>query len=149
MHVKLTHSCSYKTSIQTKQQIFSNPELVNIKLRELTTVTNSFSVLGNPRLETLCASNLVEAGTVCIGNKEGDPNPNPGDSEIAGQPDLDANLKSLVTGSFSQSSGCYGAGTEPPLDADNICGPKKEIGLFSKDGCPSKACKKPKNDKTP
>ena len=50
-------------------------------------VTNSFSVLGNPRLETLCASNLVEAGTVCIGNKEGDPNPNPGDSEIAGQPD--------------------------------------------------------------
>lgn len=67
--MKLTHSCSYKTSIQTKQQIFSNPELVNIKLRELTTVTNSFSVfvLGNPRLETLCASNLVEAGTVCIG----------------------------------------------------------------------------------
>jgi len=39
----------YKTSIQqTNQQIVTNPELVDVKLSELTTVTNVFQVRDNP-----------------------------------------------------------------------------------------------------
>mmetsp|Transcript_2966 Transcript_2966/g.6612 ORF Transcript_2966/g.6612 Transcript_2966/m.6612 type:complete len:258 (-) Transcript_2966:309-1082(-) len=79
-------------------RIFSNPELVDVNFRRLKTVTSYFQVIGNPRLETLCASNLVEAGTVCIGNKEGDDDPQ---FPIEGQTNLDANLKKLVTGSFN------------------------------------------------
>ena len=51
LHVKFTHSLTllpYKTSIRTKQQIFRNRELVDVKLSELTTVANFIQVRDNP-----------------------------------------------------------------------------------------------------
>ena len=59
-------------------------------------------ILNNPALQTLSAPNLVDGGFVCIGNE-------------SNQQSLDADLSSLVTGSFSGFSDgvCYG-GTDPP-----------------------------------
>ena len=98
----------YKTSIQqTKQQIRSNPEL-----------------------QTLSAPNLVDGGSVCIGDD-------------INQPSLDADLSSLVTGSFAGFFPCYG-GTNPPtnqLNAEKVCG--VDGGLFTTAGCPSMACPTP------
>jgi len=70
---------------------------------------------------------------VCIGNVDGD-------EFTPGQPSLDADLSSLVTGSFSGFPFCYGGGTDPPpLAVDNICG-VDDRGLFTAIGCPSNAC---------
>ena len=69
---------------------------------------------------------------MCIGNVDGD-------EFTPGQPSLDADLSSLVTGSFSGFPFCYGGGTDPPpLAVDNICG-VDDGGLFTTAGCPSNA----------
>ncbi|XRB17245.1 retinal pigment epithelial membrane protein [Pseudoscourfieldia marina] len=134
-------------------EIFGNPELVDVKLPELMTVeaflvindnenlvgisipvleTSSFqfSVFNNPSLQTLCAPNLEDGGSVCIGDQN--------DQQF-----LDADLSSLVTGTFTSGFPfCYGGGTDPPtnqLNATTVCG-KEGIGLFSDFGCPSAGC---------
>ena len=98
--MKFTHSLFFPTKLQlqTKQQ----------------------QIFNNPALQTLSAPNLVDGGSVCIGDD-------------MNQPLLDADLSSLVTGVFSGFSLCYGSGTEPPLEADNICG--VDGGLFTTAGC--------------
>merc|ERR1712127_1077975 len=80
--------------------IFDNQILEQLSLPQLST-TNSLEVFDNGNLQTLCAPNLVDGGSVCIGDEND-------------QPSLDADLSSLVTGSFSGfSDDCYG-GTDPP-----------------------------------
>ena len=81
---------------------------------------------------------------MCIGNVDG--------SEFTpGQQSLDADLSSLVTGTLTSGFAfCYGGlgpVSQPPLEADNICG--VDGGLFTTAGCSvtSKACKNPKNTK--
>ena len=105
--MKFTHSLFFPTKLQlqTKQQIFDNPAL-----------------------QTLSAPNLVDGGSVCIGDD-------------INQPSLDADLSSLVTGSFAGFSPCYGR-TDPftnQLNATTVCG-KEVNGLFSDFGCPSAGC---------
>ncbi|XRA96198.1 hypothetical protein NFJ02_01g38940 [Pycnococcus provasolii] len=129
--------------------MFGNPELVDVKLSELTTVANFlvignnenlfgismpkltssflFQVEGNSNLQTLCAPNLEDGGSVCIGDD-------------INQPSLDADLSSLVTGSLPQFGNCYG-GTETPLNVEKVCG--VDDGLFTTAGCPSMACPTP------
>jgi len=95
----------------------------------------TLQVFANSNLQTLCAPNLVDGGSVCIGDEND-------------QPSLDADLSSLVTGTFAGfSTGiCYG-GTDPPndlqtlnqLNAEKVCG-KEGNGLFSDFGCPSAGC---------
>ena len=69
----------------------------------------------------LCASELESVGGVCIGNN---------------QPDLDADLSELVTGSLSSFfSFCY----QDSNPAPTVCGNGTD-GLFSTLGCPSNAC---------
>ena len=91
----------------------------------------TLQVLRNPALQTLCAPNLVDGGIpkfpfdgVCIGDE-------------SNQPSLDADLSSLVTGSFTGfSDDCYG-GIDPPtnqLNATTVCGVVPD-GLFSDFGC--------------
>ena len=58
------------------------------------------------------------------------------------QPDLDADLSSLVTGSLNRFGACLYDMTNR-IDAATVCGVDPD-GLFSTLGCPSKACKKSK-----
>ena len=116
-------------------------------------------IFGNCNLEKLCAPNLEEVQVeVCIGDN-------------INQKFLDANLEKLVTGEFpfgSSDLGCYTGIT--PLDAPTVCrntnttisgvmfenfwnfifryaGGGGGNNLFSRLGCPSKACcKKTKKD---
>ncbi|GHP08780.1 hypothetical protein PPROV_000751700 [Pycnococcus provasolii] len=130
-----------KLNTTDKLSIRDNENLVGISMPVLETSSNQFWVLRNPALQTLCAPNLVDGGSdfdgVCIGDK-------------SDQPSLDADLSSLVTGFFSEvfTDVCYGGGTDPPLEADNICGVEPG-GLFTTAGCSvtSKACKNPKKTK--
>ena len=89
----------------------------------------TLQVFANSNLQTLCAPNLVDGGSVCIGDD-------------INQPSLDADLSSLVTGFFSEfPDDCYGR-TNPPtnqLNATTVCG-KEVNGLFSDFGCPSAGC---------
>jgi len=88
----------------------------------------TLQVFNNPSLQTLCAPNLEDGGDVCIGDE-------------SNQPSLDADLSSLVTGSFAGFSPCYGR-TDPhtnQLNAEKVCG-KEGNGLFSDFGCPSAGC---------
>ena len=148
MHVKLTLLLT--NSMQTKQQILRNENLKKISLPSLTetgafdvrhdpspllytalslSLTNhnlslhpSLQVDGNPKLTKLCASKLENGGSVCIGND-------------LNQPFLDADLKSLATGSFfGFTPSCY-----QDSNAPTVCG-NGTGGLFSTDGCPSNAC---------
>ena len=99
--MKFTHSLFFPTKLQlqTKQQI-----------------------LNNPALQTLSAPNLVDGGSVCIGDEND-------------QQSLDADLSSLVTGSFTSGIPfCYGGGTQPPLEAEKVCGVVPD-GLFTTEGC--------------
>ena len=147
MHAKLTLLLT--NSMQTKQQIQRNENLKKISLPQLTTTTNnlffvrhdpspllytalslsltnhnlslhpSLQVLGNSILTKLCASKLESVGLLCIGND---------------QPDLDADLSELVTGSLSGASVCDNS------DAPTVCGNGTTDGVFSTVGCPSNAC---------
>ena len=66
---------------------------------------------------------------MCIGDVDG--------SEfIPGQQSLDADLSSLVTGSFAGFSPCYGGNNPPPnqLNATTVCGVEPN-GLFTTAGC--------------
>ena len=148
MHVKLT---LLTNSMQTKQQINVNANLKKISLPQLRNSNNDFFVRddpspllytalslsltnhnlslhpslqvdGNPNVTKLCASKLVNGGSVCIGND-------------SNQPFLDADLSALVPGSFSGFSPCY-----QDSDASTVCGAGGTTGLFSTDGCPSNAC---------
>ena len=98
----------------------------------------TLQVFNNPSLQTLCAPNLEDGGDVCIGDE-------------SNQPSLDADLSSLVTGSFTGfSDDCYG-GIDPPtnqLNATTVCGVVPD-GLFTTAGCSvtSKACKNTKKTK--
>ncbi|XRB18229.1 hypothetical protein RI054_17g80750 [Pseudoscourfieldia marina] len=114
-------------------EIFANPELVDVNLPALRTAADNFAVYGNPKLRKLCASELEGSvgGFVCIG-KEQD------------QPDLDADLSSLVTGSLNSFGACLYDMTNR-IDAATVCGVDPD-GLFSTLGCPSKACKKSKKN---
>ena len=88
-------------------------------------------VFGNGNLQALCAPNLEDGGSVCIGDD-------------INQPSLDADLSSLVTGSFAGFSPCYGR-TDPftnQLNATTVCGVVPD-GLFTIAGCPSMACPTP------
>ena len=88
-------------------------------------------VEGNSNLQTLCAPNLEDGGSVCIGDE-------------SNQPSLDADLSSLVTGSFLGVFPCYGR-TDPftiQLNATTVCGVVPD-GLFTIAGCPSMACPTP------
>ncbi|GHP06495.1 hypothetical protein PPROV_000524000 [Pycnococcus provasolii] len=108
--------------------IFDNENLVGISIPVLETSSNGFQVFNNPSLQTLCAPNLEDGGDVCIGDE-------------SNQPSLDADLSSLVTGSFAGFSPCYGR-TDPhtnQLNAEKVCG-KEGNGLFSDFGCPSAGC---------
>ena len=86
-------------------------------------------VYRNPALQTLCAPNLTDGGSrddafggVCIGDEND-------------QPSLDADLSSLVTGTFTSGFPfCYGGGTQPPLEAEKVCGVVPD-GLFTTEGC--------------
>ncbi|XRB10449.1 hypothetical protein RI054_01g02620 [Pseudoscourfieldia marina] len=126
-------------------EIIFNENLVGISMPVLETSSNRFWVYLNPALQTLCAPNLVDGGSVCIGDEDGG-------SGFAGQPSLDAHLSSLVTGTFNGVFAfCYGSGTNPPpnqLNATTVCGVVPD-GLFTTAGCSvtSKACKNPKNTK--
>ncbi|XRB14852.1 hypothetical protein RI054_09g46920 [Pseudoscourfieldia marina] len=108
--------------MQTKQQIRDNANLKKISLPSLTTTNIVFEVVGNPKLKKLCANKLKNGGRVCIGND---------------QPDLDADLSELVTGSFLGLDVCY-----QDSDASTVCGPDGGLGLFSSPSnrCPSNAC---------
>ena len=89
----------------------------------------TLQVLRNPALQTLCAPNLTDGGSrddafggVCIGDEND-------------QPSLDADLSSLVTGTFTSGFPfCYGGGTQPPLEAEKVCGVVPD-GLFTTEGC--------------
>jgi len=148
-------------SIQTKQQqIYNNDNLVGISIPVLETSSSFFrvrnqhskyihrhnntkltyhppslfplttpippptlQVFANSNLQTLCAPNLVDGGSVCIGDD-------------INQPSLDADLSSLVTGSFAGFSPCYGR-TDPftnQLNATTVCGVEPN-GLFTTEGC--------------
>ncbi|XRA97200.1 hypothetical protein NFJ02_03g100760 [Pycnococcus provasolii] len=118
------------TTVANFLVIIGNENLVGISIPVLTTSSNEFQVYGNSNLQTLCAPNLEDGGSVCIGNE-------------SDQQSLDADLSSLVTGTFAGfSTGiCYG-GTDPPtnqLNATKVCG-KEVNGLFSDIGCPSAGC---------
>ena len=76
---------------------------------------------------------------MCIGKEQDDD-----DQNIAGQPDLDADLSSLVTGSLNSFGACLYDMTNR-IDAATVCGVDPD-GLFSTLGCPSKACKKSKKN---
>ena len=86
----------------------------------------TLQVFGNGNLQALCAPNLVDGGSVCIGDD-------------INQPSLDADLSSLVTGSLvtgTPGDPCYG-GTDPPtnqLNATTVCGVEPN-GLFTTEGC--------------
>merc|ERR1712127_72070 len=100
-------------------KIFDNQILEQLSLPQLST-TNSLEVFDNGNLQTLCAPNLVDGGSVCIGDEND-------------QPSLDADLSSLVTGTFAGfSDDCYGRND-----------------LFTAAGCSvtSKACKNTKKTK--
>ncbi|XRB22508.1 Kin17_mid domain-containing protein [Pseudoscourfieldia marina] len=129
-------------------EIFENENLVGISIPVLETSSNGFQVYANSNLQTLCAPNLTDGGSggdfdgVCIGDEDGG-------SGFAGQPSLDADLSSLVTGTFTSGYPfCYGGGTQPPLNATTVCGVVPD-GLFTTAGCSvtSKACKNTKNTK--
>merc|ERR1712216_640142 len=99
-----------------------NPVLTTVDLSALK-AAGSVEISGNPALQTLSAPNLVDGGSVCIGDGND-------------QPSLDADLSSLVTGSFAGFPPCYGQ-TDPftiQLDAPTVCG-KEGNGLFSDFGC--------------
>merc|ERR1711966_50812 len=103
LRMKFTHSLFFPTKLQlqTKQQ----------------------QILNNPALQTLSAPNLVDGGSVCIGDD-------------INQQFLDADPSSLVTGVFSGFSLCYGSGSDPPLAAPTVCGVEPDgLGLFTTDGC--------------
>jgi len=119
MHVKFTLLLT--NSMQTKQQIRFNDNLKKISLPQLTTA-NNFVVASNPNVNKLCAPKLENGGSVCIG-----------DTVNGDQPDLDADLSELVTGSLSFSGFCSLS------DAPTVCGNGTD-GLFSTLGCPSNAC---------
>ncbi|GHP06926.1 hypothetical protein PPROV_000567000 [Pycnococcus provasolii] len=134
-----------KLRTTSKILIRDNENLVGISMPVLETSSNQFWVLRNPALQTLCAPNLVDGGIpkfpfdgVCIGDE-------------SNQPSLDADLSSLVTGSFTGfSDDCYG-GIDPPtnqLNATTVCGVVPD-GLFTTAGCSvtSKACKNTKKTK--
>ena len=155
MHVKLTLLLT--NSMQTKQQIQANENLKKISLPSLTTTSGFFNVrddpspllytalslsltnhnlsippslqvVGNPKLNKLCASKLESAGRVCIGNKEGG-------SDIAGQPFLDADLSELETGVFFSFPACY-----QDSNASTVCGADGDLFSSTSGGCPSNAC---------
>ncbi|XRB03496.1 hypothetical protein NFJ02_17g28510 [Pycnococcus provasolii] len=109
--------------------ISTNRQLVDVNLPALRTAIDNFAVYGNPKLRKLCASELEGSvgGFVCIGKE---------------QPDLDADLSSLVTGSLNRFGACLYDMTNR-IDAATVCGVDPD-GLFSTLGCPSKACKKSK-----
>jgi len=98
-----------------------NENLKIISLPQLTTIDGIFDVFGNSILTKLCASKLVNGGQVCIGDN-------------INQPDLDADLSDLVSGSLPSGSPCY-----TDSFASTVCGNGTD-GLFSTDGCPSNAC---------
>mmetsp|Transcript_5416 Transcript_5416/g.13659 ORF Transcript_5416/g.13659 Transcript_5416/m.13659 type:complete len:170 (+) Transcript_5416:3-512(+) len=103
-------------------QIRGNPNLAEVDLSALK-AAGSVSILNNPALQTLSAPNLVDGGSVCIGDD-------------INQPSLDADLSSLVTGSFAVFSPCYGR-TDPftnQLNATTVCGVEPN-GLFTTEGC--------------
>ncbi|XRB20787.1 Kin17_mid domain-containing protein [Pseudoscourfieldia marina] len=104
--------------------IQANENLKKISLPSLTTTSDSFIVSGNPNVKKLCASKLESAAQVCIGNQ-------------IDQPDLDADLSELVTGSLFPDFFCY-----QDSNAPTVCGPSGDGGLFSSTsgGCPSNAC---------
>ena len=81
----------------------------------------SLQVYGNAKLKKLCASKLESVGDVCIGNEQD-------------QPLLDADLKSLATGSLLDFGSCYRVSNAP-----TVCGNGTD-GVFSDDRCPSNAC---------
>ena len=110
----------------------SPPTLPSIPFFPLTIYPPTIlQVFANSNLQTLCAPNLVDGGSVCIGDE-------------SNQPSLDADLSSLVTGSFAVFSPCYGR-TDPftnQLNATTVCGVVPD-GLFTIAGCPSMACPTP------
>jgi len=96
-----------------------NENLKIISLPQLTLIDGNFEVFGNTILTKLCASKLEFADEVCIGNDQN-------------QPDLDADLSDLVTGSLPGSP-CSDS------SAPTVCG-NGTAGVFSDDTCPSNAC---------
>ncbi|XRB22776.1 receptor L-domain domain-containing protein [Pseudoscourfieldia marina] len=110
-----------KLRTTTSLEIYDNENLVGISIPVLETSSFQFEVFDNPSLQTLCAPNLVDGDSVCIGNNQN-------------QPFLDADLSELVDGSFSSATICY-----QDSDASTVCG-RDDGGLFSTDGCPSSAC---------
>jgi len=104
-----------------------NENLKKISLPSLTTTSDSFLVLRNPKLKKLCANMLKNGGRVCIGNQ-------------IDQPDLNADLSKLVTRSLFSFAACYQVSNAP-----TVCGPDGGLGLFSSPSnrCPSNACMMP------